>query len=241
MAHVWTGHCIPLEPLPITLLNNYSHRPRRTRNVPSQRVPFDQTRERPGGFRKIDVTAKCSANRRGSSLSAWTIGVADHPESDQTSQYKRVYRYLCGETSYKPSCGPRGDERPKILTRANDDVLYIHLSEIARQSQRIHRRTRDGGRCVVGNFVVLDCRPYFPKALSRNRRTARMPSCPARECSRGCGSAQRAKRRILIKFIAVRRARLWLDRLSNQISNRGLKLSSVRKDTLEELIVCTLH
>jgi hypothetical protein len=28
------------------------------------------------------------------------------PRSGQTSRYKRVYRYLCGETSYKPTSVP---------------------------------------------------------------------------------------------------------------------------------------
>ena len=40
-----------LEPRPLTDLNNCSHRSRRTRNVLSQRVPFEQSRERPGGNR----------------------------------------------------------------------------------------------------------------------------------------------------------------------------------------------
>ena len=39
----------------------------------SQRVPFEQTRERPGGFPQTDITAKCSADRRGSSLSARSV------------------------------------------------------------------------------------------------------------------------------------------------------------------------
>ena len=31
--------------------------------------------------------------------------LANHPERGQTSQYKRVSRYLSGETSYKPTYG----------------------------------------------------------------------------------------------------------------------------------------
>jgi len=34
------GHCIPQMPIPIAPLNNYPHRPRRTRNALPQRVPL---------------------------------------------------------------------------------------------------------------------------------------------------------------------------------------------------------
>jgi hypothetical protein len=50
-----------LETCTIEALNNYSHRPRRTRNVLSQRVPFERKHENGRvAFREIDITAKCS-------------------------------------------------------------------------------------------------------------------------------------------------------------------------------------
>jgi hypothetical protein len=69
-----------LETYTIAALNNYPHRPRRTRNTQSQRVPF---------ARRSALPTRAEESQKRSD----SFRVANHPESDQTSQYKRVSRY----------------------------------------------------------------------------------------------------------------------------------------------------